>query len=210
MNTENFEYLIKIVMVGDSGVGKTNLLSRYVRNEFNLDTKGTIGVDFSTKYIKINETDLKIQLWDTAGQEKYRSIIKSYYSNSNGFVLVFDVTRRSTFENLEKWISILREYANKDVVLIIVGNKIDLEENREVSSTEAHLIAETNKCFYIETSAKLNTNNFVQEAFDLLINECYRITNQNRETLINDEISNLQKNKTDLSEKKQSMFKKCC
>jgi len=163
----------KIVLIGDSGVGKSNLLSRFTRNEFNLETKATIGVEFAAKRMKPPEENantnrmIKAQIWDTAGQERYRAITRAYYRGAEGALLVYDIAKQQTFINLEKWLSELRENAPKDVVIMLVGNKSDLKHLREVQSETAKTFAERNRLSFIETSALDDVN--IETAFRMLL-----------------------------------------
>ena len=122
------DYKLKVVVVGDSGVGKTNLIKRFVQNQFSANTKATVGVEFLSKSYKINDQVFKIELWDTAGQERYKSITAAYYKGAKGALVVYDVTSKTTFENIDKWMSEIKEKASPDMKVMIVGNKIDLKE----------------------------------------------------------------------------------
>eukprot|EP01036_Dinobryon_divergens_P032180 gene32180-41720_t len=112
---EEYDYLFKVVLIGDSGVGKSNLLSRFTRNEFNLESKSTIGVEFATKSIQVDSKIVKAQIWDTAGQERYRAITSAYYRGAVGALLVYDISKRSTFENVERWLKELRDHAEPNI-----------------------------------------------------------------------------------------------
>ncbi len=169
MKDDQVDYLLKIVMVGDTSVGKSNLLSRYVLNEFCENSKSTIGVDFVTKDLLINDKMVKAQIWDTAGQEKFRSLIKNYYSNANGFILVYDVSNKKSFENLQYWLEVVKSSASPDAKILFIGNKIDLEQSREVNSSSGRKFAESEDGFFVETSAKTNPDNGVETAFMMLI-----------------------------------------
>ena len=152
MSQENFDELYKIVLIGDSGVGKSNILSRYIHDEFSIDTKTTVGVEFGSKIITISNKKLKIQLWDTAGQEKFKAVTNIYYKGAKGALIIYDITRRETFENINKWILELKN--NEDnVIIILIGNKSDLEENREVDYDIGKNFAEENNMIFFETSA---------------------------------------------------------
>lgn len=141
--SEMEDYSIKIVIVGDSGVGKSNILTRYVQNEFNMDSKATVGVELSTKTYKINDKYVKVHLWDTAGQERYKSITAAYYKGAKGAMIVYDITRSETFKNVDKWFNEIREYGEKNVVMMVIGNKSDLKNLRDVEETESLQKAET-------------------------------------------------------------------
>jgi Ras-related protein Rab-11A len=125
--------LFKIVLVGDSGVGKTNLLTRFAKNEFSLESKTTIGVEFATKTITTESGHvIKAQIWDTAGQDRYRAIASSYYKGAVGALLVYDITKQKSFENLEKWLKELRDNGQANMTLMLIGNKSDLAKDRAV------------------------------------------------------------------------------
>jgi len=128
MNAEvsDFDYVIKIVLIGESSVGKTNILSRYIKGEYNEDTKTTLGVEFATKVVNILDSKLKLQIWDTAGQERYKAVTSSFYKSSVGALVVFDITKLSSFEKVDTWIKELKEVAGNEVVILLVGNKVDL------------------------------------------------------------------------------------
>ena len=129
----DFDYIFKVVLIGDSGVGKSNLLSRFTRNEFNLESKSTIGVDFATRSLDTPDgKTIKAQIWDTAGQERYRAITSAYYRGALGALLVYDITKSKTFESVNQWLQELRDYSESNIVVMIVGNKIDLAQLRQV------------------------------------------------------------------------------
>ena len=154
-------------MKGDSAVGKTNLLSRFVMNKFDLESKSTIGVEFATRNIKADNKLIKVQIWDTAGQERFRSITSAYYKGANGAMVIYDVTNKKSFENVEKWLKELRMYCNEEIMVMLVGNKSDLFNLRSVSTEEGTIYAQANKLAFIETSALAATN--VEEGFLQLI-----------------------------------------
>ena len=166
---ENYDLIFKLVLIGDSGVGKTNILTRYTKNEFSLATQATVGVEFGSKIIKKNDKLIKLQIWDTAGQERYKSITSAYYKGSKGAFVVYDISRKPTFENVDKWIGELKTNASEDVLIMLVGNKSDLEDKREVQIDEVKKKAEQHKIAFCETSA-LKGNN-IEQAFDSLIDE---------------------------------------
>ncbi|GMF36626.1 unnamed protein product [Phytophthora fragariaefolia] len=166
---DEYDYLFKIVLIGDSGVGKSNLLSRFTRNEFNLESKSTIGVEFATKSIVAEGKTIKAQIWDTAGQERYRAITSAYV----GALLVYDITKHGTFENVERWLKELRDHADANTVIMLVGNKSDLRHLRAVSTEEAMAFAEKNNLAFIETSALEATG--VDTAFQRILTEIYKL-----------------------------------
>jgi Ras-related protein Rab-14 len=151
------------VLIGDSGVGKSNLLSRFTRNEFNLESKSTIGVEFATRSIQVDGKAIKVQIWDTAGQERFRAVTRSYYRGAAGALMVYDVTRRSTYNHLSSWLTDARNLTNPNTVIFLIGNKCDLEAQRDVTFEEAKQFAEENGLMFVEASAK--TGDGVEEAF---------------------------------------------
>ncbi|KAG9128920.1 hypothetical protein Leryth_009666 [Lithospermum erythrorhizon] len=179
---EGEEYLFKIVIIGDSAVGKSNILSRYARNEFNLHSKATIGVEFQTQSVEINGKEVKAQIWDTAGQERFRAVTCAYYRGAFGALVVYDITRRDTFESATKWLDELRTHSDTTVAMMLVGNKCDLENIRAVSIDEGKSLAEQEGLFFMETSALDSTN--VTKAFELVVREIYN--NVSRKVLNSD------------------------
>lgn len=173
---DEYDYLFKVVLIGDSGVGKSNLLSRFTRNEFNLESKSTIGVEFATRSIQVDGKTIKAQIWDTAGQERYRAITSAYYRGAVGALLVYDIAKHLTYENVERWLKELRDHADSNIVIMLVGNKSDLRHLRAVPTDEARAFAEKNNLSFIETSALDSTN--VEEAFKNILTEIYRIVSQ--------------------------------
>ena len=168
-NEESYDILLKLVMRGDSGVGKTNILSRYINNEFSSITKATVGVEFFSTIIKKNNKLIKLQIWDTAGQERYKSITSAYYKGAKGAFVVYDITKMKTFKNLDKWITELKANGNEDIYIILIGNKLDLEKNREVMTNDVKRKAEELKVGYFETSALDGSN--IEHAFDVIVEE---------------------------------------
>uniref|UniRef100_A0A4W5LTP6 Ras-related protein Rab-25 n=1 Tax=Hucho hucho TaxID=62062 RepID=A0A4W5LTP6_9TELE len=130
-----------LVLIGDSGVGKSNLLSRFTRNEFNLESKSTIGVEFATRSIHVEGKTVKAQIWDTAGQERYRAITSAYYRGAVGALLVYDIAKHLTYENAERWLKELQDHADSNIVIMLVGNKSDLRHLRAVPTDEAKALA---------------------------------------------------------------------
>ncbi|XP_057375495.1 ras-related protein Rab-11A-like [Daphnia carinata] len=173
---DEYDYLFKVVLIGDSGVGKSNLLSRFTRNEFNLESKSTIGVEFATRSIQVDGKTIKAQIWDTAGQERYRAITSAYYRGAVGALLVYDIAKHLTYENVERWLKELRDHADQNIVIMLVGNKSDLRHLRSVPTDEAKAFAERHSLSFIETSALDCTN--VETAFHNILTEIYRIVSQ--------------------------------
>ncbi|EEF35926.1 ras-related protein RABA2a [Ricinus communis] len=170
---EEYDYLFKVVLIGDSGVGKSNLLSRFTRNEFCLESKSTIGVEFATRTLQVEGRTVKAQIWDTAGQERYRAITSAYYRGALGALLVYDVTKPTTFENVSRWLKELRDHADANIVIMLIGNKTDLKHLRAVATEDAQGYAEREGLSFIETSALEATN--VEKAFQTILSEIYRI-----------------------------------
>ncbi|VDN09322.1 unnamed protein product [Dibothriocephalus latus] len=164
---DEYDFLFKIVLIGDSGVGKSNLLSRFTRNEFNLESKTTIGVEFATRSINVDGKIIKAQIWDTAGQERYRAITSAYYRGAVGALLVYDISRYQTYENVEAWLRELRDHADSNIVTMLVGNKCDLRHLRTVPTNEAKAFAESHNLNFIETSALDSTN--VEDTYTTLL-----------------------------------------
>lgn len=157
-----YKYLFKYIIIGDTGVGKSCLLLRFTDKRFKPDHDLTIGVEFGTRLIKVKCDTIKLQIWDTAGQESFRSITRSYYRGAAGALLVFDISRRSTFEQLTKWLEEVKEHGSPTMTIVLIGNKTDVT-NREVEYEEGKAFAEENNLIYMETSAKGDYN--VEEAF---------------------------------------------
>jgi small GTP-binding protein len=169
---DEYDYLFKVVLIGDSGVGKSNLLSRFTRNEFNLESRSTIGVEFATRSIQVDGKTVKAQIWDTAGQERYRAITSAYYRGAVGALLVYDIAKHVTYESVDRWLKELRDHADQNIVIMLVGNKSDLRHLRAVPTEEARAYAERNQLSFIETSALDSTN--VEAAFTNSLTEIYR------------------------------------
>ncbi|WOG86713.1 hypothetical protein DCAR_0205931 [Daucus carota subsp. sativus] len=179
---EGEEYLFKVVIIGDSAVGKSNLLSRYARNEFNLHSKATIGVEFQTQSMEIEGKEVKAQIWDTAGQERFRAVTSAYYRGAVGALIVYDISRRTTFDSVTRWLQELDTHSETTVARMLIGNKSDLDNIRDVSVEEGVKLAEEQGLFFMETSALDATN--VQKAFEIVIREIY--SNVSRKVLNSD------------------------
>ncbi|EOA31355.1 hypothetical protein CARUB_v10014528mg, partial [Capsella rubella] len=165
------EYLFKIVLIGDSAVGKSNLLSRFSRDEFDTNSKATIGVEFQTQLVEIEGKEVKAQIWDTAGQERFRAVTSAYYRGAFGALIVYDITRSDTFESVKRWLQELHTHCDTAVAQMLVGNKCDLEDIRAVSVEEGKALAEEEGLFFMETSALDATN--VDKAFEIVIREIF-------------------------------------
>ncbi|KAM2350165.1 hypothetical protein ACFX1X_013595 [Malus domestica] len=143
------EYLFKIVIIGDSAVGKSNLLSRYSRNEFNAHSKATIGVEFQAQSMQIDGKEVKAQIWDTAGQERFRAVTSAYYRGAVGALIVYDITLKTTFESVGRWLDELKTHSDTTVAMMLVGNKCDLENIRAVSVEDGRSLAEAEGLFFM-------------------------------------------------------------
>ncbi|XP_031119343.1 ras-related protein Rab11B-like isoform X2 [Ipomoea triloba] len=168
---EDYDYLFKVVLIGDSGVGKSNLLSRFTQNEFSLESKKTIGVELTSPILRVDDTKVKAQIWDTAGQERFRAITQPYYRGAVGALLVYDVTCHVTFENVERWLVELRDLTD-NIVVMLVGNKADLHHLRAVSTEDAKAFAEKEGTYFMETSALESLN--VENAFTKVLKQILR------------------------------------
>jgi len=172
-DSDDYDYLFKIVLIGDSGVGKSNLLSRFTRNEFCLESKSTIGVEFATRSVQIDGKTIKAQIWDTAGQERYRAITSAYYRGAVGALLVYDITSLDSFNATGKWLTELRDHADSNIVVLLAGNKNDLAHLRTVSAAQAQQFAHAEELSTVETSALDATN--VEQAFIDLLTQTYSV-----------------------------------
>lgn len=158
MLTTEYDFVFKLLLIGDSSVGKSSLLLRFADNVFNESFLPTIGVDFKIRTIENDGSLIKLQMWDTAGQEKFKTITAAYYKGSHGIILVYDVCDRRSFLDVQNWLNEAERYSSPDVVKILVGNKCDMESQREVSKEEAERFAHSMDMKFIESSAKMNTN----------------------------------------------------
>ena len=162
------EFMYKILLLGDSSVGKTCILTRYADNTFHEEHMATVGLDFKEKNVNLdNGKTIKVQIWDTAGQDRFKSITKNYYKGAHGIILIYDVTKRKTFDNLKNWIDTIKEEVSDKVSVILVGNKIDNIDNRVVTTQEGQGIANEYNLQFYETSAKTGDN--IDIAFNDLI-----------------------------------------
>ena len=218
MNEEedsSYEIIFKTLIIGDANVGKSNLLIRYVKNEYIPDMKSTVGVEFGSKILKIYDINVKVQIWDTAGQERYRSVTSSYYKGSKGVLIVYDITNYSSFESVDRWINEFRMKSDENSAIVLVGNKNDNEELRKVTIEEGEEKAKKYNLGFFETSAKEGKN--VDEAFKCLFEKVVENYKKNKEKtekkgelLQNDENGeniNLDFNNKDINDIKK---KKCC
>ena len=160
---QQHKYLFRICLLGDANVGKTSLLSRFCDNSFKENYNNTIGVDFRLVTLKCNGYISKIHIWDTAGQERFRSLALNYLNNSHGFIFMYDITDRDSFNNVVNWIDLALEKNVKTIANFLVGNKCDNEGKRQISVEEGKNLAKDKNLFFMETSAKANNN--VQKLF---------------------------------------------
>ena len=214
MNSQNpsgYDMIFKVVLIGDTSVGKTNILSKYLTNDFDPDSKATVGVEFGTKNFKIEDNIVKVQIWDTAGQERYRSITNAYYKGAKGSLLVYDITNPKTFESIDRWLSDLKVNGDENISVVLLGNKSDLESDRKVSTQQGKEKAEFYKLAFMETSA-LNGNN-IEKAFSELITDVYKnhhdLFEKQAKVVINDRAINLE-NADENDEKIEKEKKGCC
>ena len=207
MKKESYDLLFKLILIGDSCVGKSNILSKYLKNEFDQSSKATVGVEFGTKTVEMNDKKIKIQIWDTAGQERYRSITSAYYKGAKGAFIVYDITRRNTFDNIDKWISDLKTNGDNNISIMLIGNKSDLNDKREVETNEGIKKSEETKIAFMETSALSGEN--IIKAFNELIEQIYQNNCLNVEEDIDIEIDkgvNLSEEKKENNDTKKT----CC
>uniref|UniRef100_A0A673ZVL4 Ras-related protein Rab-25 n=3 Tax=Salmoninae TaxID=504568 RepID=A0A673ZVL4_SALTR len=172
MGDESYNFVFKVVLIGESGVGKSNLLSRFTKNEFNHDSRTTIGVEFSTRTVQLDTFTIKAQIWDTAGLERYRAITSAYYRGAVGALLVYDITKHLTYESVERWLKELYDHADPHILVMLVGNKSDLETLRTVPTVEAKEFAEKKGILFMETSALDSTN--VEAAFQEVLTAIHK------------------------------------
>ena len=163
MSEDDYDFIFKVLLLGNSDFGKSFLLLRFVDSLWNESFVPTIGVDFKVKTVDIGEKRVKMQIWDTAGQERFRNVVATYFRGSNGILLIYDITSRESFKNLESWLIEIEKNARENVLKILIGNKNDLENERVISKEEGQDFANRYSMQFIETSAKMDTN--VSEAF---------------------------------------------
>ena len=182
-NTNEYDYLFKMLIIGDSGVGKSSLMNRFSDNIFSESYINTIGVDFKIRTIEVNGKMIKLQIWDTAGQERFRTIVSSYYRGAHGIMIVFDITDKDSFNNVNMWYNEIQKYASSNIKTILIGNKADFESKRQVDYSEAKEYADSMNMTYFETSAKtaLNVEKSFFELASLLITNV--VVNTNKTTI---------------------------
>jgi len=205
---DSYDLLYKIIIVGDTCVGKSNILSRYIKNVFREDSKSTVGVELGNKLINVKGTNTKLQIWDTAGQERYRSITSSYYKGSHGCFIVYDITNETSFENVEKWFEQVQKEASKDVSIILVGNKCDLENERKVPKEKGEEKAKLLNIPFFETSALSNIK--IEDTFTQIAENIYERTGGMKNEDDDDDIEIINENEKPVNLTPQPQEKKGC
>ena len=199
----------KILLIGDLGVGKSCVILRYIEDDFPLNIMSSIGVDFKSKQIEIDDRLIKMQIWDTAGHEKFRTITTSYYKSAHAIIILYDITDLSTFEHVKNWMVDIDKFGKQGVLKVIVGNKKDLEDKRQVSEELAKTFAEKNGIKFMEVSAKNNIN--IEQLFlDIiksLLEKHIKAINDNPSV---SGVSGVNNNNIVLNKKTENKKKKCC
>jgi len=186
MTLNEYDYIFKLLLIGDSGVGKSCILLRFADETFTESHISTIGVDFKIKTIDFNGKKIKLQIWDTAGQERFRTITSSYYRGSHGIILVYDITDIQSFKNIENWMTEIEKYDNKTAVKILIGNKCDLITQRIINLEDGQNLADNFHMSFLETSAKNDkniTNTFVSLATQIMKNKLVNNTNKQNDKI---------------------------
>jgi len=204
MEDDEYDYIFKVLLLGNSDVGKSSLLLRFVDSLWNDAFVPTIGVDFKVKTLEINNKKVKMQIWDTAGQERFRTVVSTYFRGAHGILLLYDVTNKDSFKNLENWLIEIEKNSSDKVLKILVGNKCDLSDDREIQTEEGQAFAVRNGMEFMETSAKMNTN--VSKAFETLGKLMIEFNSKGNNNSQSGEGKNLKAN----SGKDLNTKKKCC
>ena len=204
MEDDEYDYIFKVLLLGNSDVGKSSLLLRFVDSLWNDAFVPTIGVDFKVKTLEINNKKVKMQIWDTAGQERFRTVVSTYFRGAHGILLLYDVTNKDSFKNLENWLIEIEKNSSDKVLKILVGNKCDLSDDREIQTEEGQAFAVRNGMEFMETSAKMNTN--VSKAFETLGKLMIDFNSKGNNNSQSGEGKNLKAN----SGKDLNTKKKCC
>ncbi len=195
-----YDYLVKLLLIGDSGVGKSCMLLQFVNKEFTESFLSTIGIDFKVCTVKLkDETRVKLQIWDTAGQERFRSITRAYYKGSHALIIVYDVTDRGSFNDVHNWIRNVDDNCNKNICAIIIGNKCDLADSRQVTFEEGKALADHYNVKFYETSAKNGLN--IENLFTELTEDVIKKFKDN---------NLIPMPKIDLNKKKKNKLDECC
>ena len=204
----DYKYLYKIIIVGETCVGKSNIISRYLNGEFNYNSTNTLGAELSNKYLTIKDRKTKLQIWDTAGQERYHSIISTYFKGSHGCFIVYDITNDESFDRVDFWHESVKQVANKNVSFVLVGNKCDLEESRLVPKERGEEKAKSLNCPFFETSALSDLN--INEVFNQMLENIYEKNDNEISNVSNDNNKENFENMVDITPKKEEKKKKCC
>ena|SRR3990167_31068 len=208
------DYTIRLITIGDAGVGKSCMILRFTEDKFDHQKGSTVGVEYSTKDIEIEDTRIRLQLWDTAGQEQFKSITRSYYRSAAGAIIVFDLTNEESFLNVKKWVEATKEDGNPNMSMVLCGNKADLKNDRVVDATKAKALANEYGIEYIEVSALSNTN--IQMAFNTVTYKIYnkvksgKINVNDQESGVKKTAGTVPKKKDVLSVKKKDDDSGCC
>ena len=204
---DNYEMMFKVVLVGDSFVGKTNIMSKYLKDEFHEDSKATVGVEFGSKQFTIEGHSIKAQIWDTAGQERYKSIKSAYYKGAKGAFVVYDITRKTSFESIDRWVNDLTAAADKKITIVVIGNKCDLEDQRQITKEQGEEKSAKLEVAFLETSALSGEN--LDKAFELMMNEIYKKCHE--EMLAENDLEIIDGGKDiNLKKNENTEKKKCC
>ena len=214
--SSNFNYLLKYVIIGDSGVGKSNILLRFINDTFSEEFKSTVGVEFAAKNILINKNIYRVQVWDTAGQETFRSISRAYYKNSVCACVVYDISNYSSFESIQSWIEDCKSQSSKSILLILIGNKTDLNDDRQVTYEEGEQFAKRNNMIFLESSAKTGYNikeifhKSVKQIDQNILDNKYDLENESCGIRVGEGRSSFTINGDDIVSNKKKKKKKCC
>ena len=173
MNIQDVDHIFKVLIIGDSSVGKSNILLRFSDNIFHDTFLPTIGVDFKIRNVKMGDQTIKLNIWDTAGQERFKTITSTYYKGAHGIILAYDITDRESFNNVNNWLAEVKKHAGAQVIKLLVGNKCDLENERVVTAKEGKEFADSLGISFMETSAKQRIN--IDESFMTLTKQIYEL-----------------------------------
>ena len=206
MTEEEYEMMVKVIIIGDSSVGKTNIMSKYLKNQFQENSKATVGVEFGAKLFNINGHKIKAQIWDTAWQEKYKAITGAYYKGSKGAFVVYDITRKDTFESIDRWINDLKTTGDPKINIMIIGNKCDLDHRREVLKEQGEEKSKSFGCAFLETSALSGDN--IEKGFEMMISEIFK--KYEKENADDDDLITVEKGEDLNLGKKDEKKKKGC
>ncbi|KAI4837838.1 ras-related protein Rab-1A [Plasmodium brasilianum] len=202
--SRDYDYLYKIILIGDSGVGKSCILLRFSDDHFTESYITTIGVDFRFRTIKVDEKIVKLQIWDTAGQERFRTITSAYYRGADGIIIIYDTTDRNSFLHINEWMNEINKYTNEDTCKLLVGNKADCKDEIEITTTEGENKAKELNIPFVETSAKDATN--VELAFTMITQELIKKKKKKNINTIN---NNQAKVKLSMEDRTQGPYCSC-